>query len=72
MPRKPLFIELNKEAIAAIELDMRVAAKEGRLKYRRRLQIIWFSNKDWFVQAIAERFDISQSRSSSGEIPADL
>ena len=60
MSRKPSFIRLSKEAISEIESAMRVAAKEGRLRYRRRLQIIWFSNKGCSVQEIAGRFNISQ------------
>lgn len=60
MSRHPSFIKLTEKEIDDLDLSLRSAVKEGRLRYRRRLQIIWFSNEGLSVERIAERLDVSE------------
>ena len=60
MPRKPSFIKLNEAEVDELGSTLKTAVRQGRLRWRRRLQIIWFSHEGWSVQRITRYLDVSE------------
>lgn len=60
MSRRPSFIKLTPGQIAQLDSAMKQAVREERLRFRRRLQTIWFSQDGWSVDKISEHLNISQ------------
>jgi len=61
MSRGPAFIKVSDEEMERIKSALRAAVREGQLRFRRRLQAIWFSLEGWSVARIARTFKVSES-----------
>jgi transposase len=62
MSRRPSYVNSTKEELKELEQALRNTAKAGQIKYRRRLQAIWYSFKGWSVERIAKYCEISESK----------